>query len=76
VFDDAKGGDVIRISTVVNGKRQEPIKIGPVVNTGKMTAHPFIAADESYLIWDSEREGGFGESDLYISFRQEKSKSI
>ena len=35
------------------------------------TAHPFIAPDESYLIWDSEREGGFGESDLYISFRQD-----
>ncbi len=70
VFDDAKGGDVIRISTLVDGKRQEPKKMSPVVNTGKMTAHPFIAPDESYLIWDSEREGGFGESDLYISFRQ------
>jgi len=41
-----------------------------MVNTGKFTAHPFIAPDESYLIWDSEREGGYGDSDLYISFRQ------
>lgn len=71
VFDDARGGDVIRISTLKDGKRQEPTKMGPMVNTGKMTAHPFIAPDESYLIWDSEREGGFGQSDLYISFRQE-----
>ena len=70
VFDDYKSGDVIRISTLVDGKRQEPKKMGPVVNTGKWTAHPFIAPDESHLIWDSEREGGFGESDLYISFRQ------
>ena len=70
VFDDYKS-DVIRMSTLVDGKRQEPKKMGPVVNTGKWTAHPFIAPDESYLIWDSEREGGFGESDLYISFRQE-----
>jgi hypothetical protein len=70
VFDDYKSGDVIRISTLVDGKRQEPKKMGTVVNTGKWTAHPFIAPDESYLIWDSEREGGFGESDLYISFRQ------
>ena len=31
---------------------------------------PFIAPDESYLIWDSEREGGFGGSDLYVSFKQ------
>ena len=27
--------------------------------------------DESNLIFDGEREGGFGDSDLYISFRQE-----
>ncbi len=70
VFDDYKSGDVIRISAITDGERQEPKKLGPVVNTGQWTAHPFIAPDESYLIWDSEREGGFGESDLYISFRQ------
>jgi len=71
VFDDYKSGDVIRISTLKDGKRQAPKKMGPVVNTGKWTAHPFIAPDESYLIWDSERKEGYGGSDLYISFRQE-----
>ncbi len=71
VFDDYKSDDVIRISTLKNGKRQPPKTMGPEVNTGKWTAHPFIAPDESYLIWDSEREGGYGDSDLYISFRQE-----
>jgi CubicO group peptidase (beta-lactamase class C family) len=70
VFDDYKSKDIIRISTLKNGKRQVPKKMGAVVNTGKWTAHPFIAPDESYLIWDSEREGGYGDSDLYISFRQ------
>ncbi len=71
VFDDYKSNDVLRISTLKDGKRQPPLKLGPEFNSGKMTAHPFIAPDESYLIWDSEREGGFGDSDLYISFRQE-----
>ncbi|GAA0375046.1 hypothetical protein GCM10009092_44110 [Bowmanella denitrificans] len=70
VFDDYKNNDVIRISTIKNGQRQEPIPMGPQINSGKWTAHPFIAPDESYLIWDSEREGGYGDSDLYISFRQ------
>lgn len=70
VFDDYKSGDVIRMSTLKNGKREDPKKMGPIVNTGEWTAHPFIAPDESYLIWDSEREGGYGDSDLYISFRQ------
>ena len=70
VFDDYLT-DVIRISKIVNGERQEPTPMDEFVNTGKWTAHPYIAPDESYLIWDSEREGGFGESDLYISFRQD-----
>ncbi|TQV77229.1 hypothetical protein FLL45_04595 [Aliikangiella marina] len=70
VFDDYKNKDTIRISKLVDGKRQQPVKMGDVVNSGKMTAHPFIAADESYLIWDSERKAGFGDSDLYISFKQ------
>jgi len=70
VFDDSKNKNSIRISTLKYGERQAPEKMGPVVNTGKLTAHPFIAPDESYVIWDSEREGGYGASDLYISFRQ------
>ena len=70
VFDDYKNNDVIRISTFKNGKREEPRLLGKEINTGKYTAHPFIAPDESYLIWDSERDGGYGDSDLYISFRQ------
>ncbi len=70
VFDDAKSNDVIRISSIKDGKRQDPTLLGKEINTGKWTAHPFIAPDESYLIWDSERDGGYGDSDLYISFRQ------
>ncbi|MEW5250565.1 TolB-like translocation protein [Microbulbifer sp. 2201CG32-9] len=41
-----------------------------VINNGAYTAHPFIAADDSYLIWDSERDDGYGGKDLYISFKQ------
>lgn len=71
VFDDYKNNDVLRISEVKNGKRQPPKLLGPQVNSGKWTAHPFIAADDSYLIWDSEKEEGYGDKDLYISFRQQ-----
>ena len=70
VFDDYKNNDVIRISTIKNGKRQQPKLMSTMINSGKWTAHPFIAPDESYLIWDSEKEDGYGDKDLYISFRQ------
>ncbi len=73
VFDEREEIGTIRYSRLVEGKREVPIAFGDEINSGKWTAHPFIAPDESYLIWDSEREDGYGETDLYISFRQEDS---
>ena len=60
----------IRYSRLIDGKREKPRVLAKEINTGTYTAHPFIAPDESYLIWDSRREGGYGNSDLYISFRE------
>ncbi|MEO9513271.1 MAG: hypothetical protein ABJN84_09355 [Flavobacteriaceae bacterium] len=73
VFDEGTrdGNGMLRYSRLINGKREAPKLFGPTINTGKWTAHPFIAPDESYLIWDSEREGGYGDSDMYISFKQD-----
>ncbi len=71
VFDDYKSNDVIRMSRVINGKREAPKLLGKEINSGKWTAHPFIAPDESFLIWGSEREDGYGRSDNYISFQQQ-----
>lgn len=70
-FAEMEGNGYIRYSRLIDGKREKPQKMSKEINTGKWTAHPFIAPDENYLIWDSEREGGYGASDLYISFRQE-----
>ena len=69
-FDERTKVGTIRYARLIDGKREAPEPLGAVVNTGMWTAHPFIAPDESYLIWDSEREGGFGGTDLYLSFRQ------
>ncbi|ESP91117.1 hypothetical protein N483_15755 [Pseudoalteromonas luteoviolacea NCIMB 1944] len=74
VLDDYKSGDVLRISSLVNGKRTKPERLGPQINTGKYNAHPFIAPDGSYLIWDGVRETGYGNSDLYISFRDKQGR--
>ncbi|MFK8008302.1 MAG: hypothetical protein AB8H03_18235 [Saprospiraceae bacterium] len=71
-FDEFKRdltGD-IRYSRMVDGKYEEPKLLSKNINTGK-SFHPFIAPDESYLIFDSQRKDGFGDSDIYISFRQQ-----
>lgn len=69
VFDEREEVGTIRYSRLIEGRRENPKPFSKEINTGKWTAHPFIAPDESYLIWDSEREDGYGGTDLYISFR-------
>ena len=59
----------ISYSRLIDGKYEPRQKLGKEVNTGTWIAHPYIAKDESYLIWDVRREDGDGGSDIYISFR-------
>ncbi|GAB5532884.1 MAG: hypothetical protein Roseis3KO_46610 [Roseivirga sp.] len=66
--DNGKGS--LRYSRLINGKHENPVKMGPEINTGEEIAHPFIAPDESYLMWDVGREDGHGQADIYISFKQ------
>ncbi|GGO73476.1 hypothetical protein [Bowmanella pacifica] len=67
----SKGGyGILRYSRVIKGKREEPKPLPKTINTGKWNAHPFIAPDESYIMWDGERQSGYGASDIYISFQQ------
>ncbi|WP_299217473.1 hypothetical protein [uncultured Aquimarina sp.] len=74
VFDEIgipDGDGVIRYSRLIDGKREEPKPFTKEINMGKWNAHPFISPDESYIIWDGERDSGYGDSDLYISFRNQ-----
>lgn len=73
VFDEIglpEGDGKLKYSRLINGKREQPREFGEHINSGMYTAHPFIAPDESYLIWDTEKTDGYGSQDLYISFRQ------
>lgn len=60
----------LRYSRLVNGKYEAPKSLGPQFGIGKYNAHPYIAPDESYILFDSMRDAGQGRSDLYISFRE------
>ncbi|SDE10517.1 PD40 domain-containing protein [Kordiimonas lacus] len=72
VFDEwtRDGNGTLRYSRFVDGKREDPQPLPNEINTGTWNAHPYIAPDESYIMWDGERESGFGSNDLYISFRR------
>jgi len=69
-IDFEKGGSGhMSYSRLINGKYEKPQKMNKQINSGKYIAHPFIAPDESYLMWDAEKEGE-NTPDIYISFRQ------
>ena len=71
-FDEFKRdftGD-IRYSRLIDGKYEEPKLLSEKINTGG-SFHPFIAPDESYILFDSKKEDGYGDSDIYISFLQQ-----
>lgn len=67
-FDEASKNGPLRYSRLVDGKYEDPKALK--LDVGVYNAHPFIAQDESYIIWDDQRDTGYGDSDLYISFRQ------
>jgi hypothetical protein len=53
------------------GEYEAPQNLGPIINTAGTEYDPYVAADESYLIFGSTRHpGNLGSADLYISFRQ------
>ena len=63
--------DIYR-SKLVDGQYVKPENLGIAINTRYLEHDPFIALNESYLVFTSvDRPGGFGTGDLYISFRRE-----
>ncbi|MCH9659887.1 MAG: hypothetical protein K0U54_03150 [Bacteroidetes bacterium] len=67
LIDDGSG--TIRYSQLIVGNRQDPKLFSKHINGGK-SFHPYIAPDEYYLIFHIIREGGNGDTDIYISFKQ------
>lgn len=70
IYFTSEGGIYSAMKTETGYK--EASILGSAINRPTDGVHPFIAPDESYLIFDSKgRPSGLGESDLYISFRKE-----
>ncbi|WP_232003145.1 hypothetical protein [Pseudoalteromonas piscicida] len=70
VLDLKDGSGYLSYSRLVDGKYETPHKMSKAINQGKYIAHPYIAPDESYIMWDAEKEGE-NTPDIYISFRNQ-----
>ena len=72
-FSSARPGgegdlDIYR-APMVDGRYPTAENLGPPINTSSGDDLPYIAPDESYLIFASDRPGGLGDRDLYIAFQ-------
>jgi len=50
---------------------ENPENLGASINTEFMDTLPYIAPDESCLLFSSMRPDGYGDFDLYVSYRNE-----
>jgi hypothetical protein len=64
------GGSDIYRSTLVDGQYQDPVNLGPVINSAGNEGDAFVSPDESFLIFVSRgHPAGPDGGSLFISFR-------
>ncbi|MCD6556881.1 MAG: PD40 domain-containing protein [Bacteroidales bacterium] len=54
-------------SNLENGKWSTPVKLGPNINTDDRETHASLSADGKHLYFTTDRPGGFGGLDIYVS---------
>lgn len=74
VYFSSNAGDICR-SQYLNGVYQSRIVLPvPVNHIGSQTwGDPYVPANESYMILKSIRPEGFGQNDIYISYKKQDS---
>ncbi len=63
-----EAGIDIYVSRLINGEYQLPEILGPTINTPGTETCPYIAPDESYLLFSSNGHG-YDDLHIYISFK-------
>jgi hypothetical protein len=63
------GQSDLYVSRWIDGRYLPAENLGRILNTGAHEWDPYVAPDESYLIFNSMKEGGLGGDDFYISWR-------
>ncbi|HET8858624.1 OmpA family protein [Marivirga sp.] len=66
---DGLGSCDLYISYFEGDEWQKPLNLGAKVNSSAWESQPFLSSDGRFLIFSSNRNGGFGKRDLYYSRR-------
>jgi hypothetical protein len=68
-WDSKKQSGDIYVSQCSANKCSDPVKIGDPISSDYSDADPFVSPDGTYMIFASNRPGGYGGHDQYISFK-------
>lgn len=71
--EDGKENDLYYSTLQKNGKWSAPKPLGGAVNTSYDESTPFMAADGVTLYFSSNRPGGYGQNDVYLTRRLDDS---
>jgi Tol biopolymer transport system component len=64
----------ITVRATIGEPWSEPVNLGPIVNSSSREAGPYISADGLELYFQSDRLGGQGDRDIWVTTRSAKSE--
>lgn len=68
--DDGKSKSDIYVSHQIKGEYSDPQNLGAPVNTTERESNPYVSPKGDYLIYFSTDSSGYGDVDLYITFKR------
>lgn len=69
---DSKGSCDLYVSYKIGEEWSVPVNMGSPINSPEWDTHPSLSADGRMLFFTSNRRGGFGREDIYMSTKDEK----
>jgi ankyrin repeat protein/Tol biopolymer transport system component len=71
IYFSTRGSSDIYISKYLNGNYSKPENLGPSINTEYNDNDPFVDKNAEYMVFSSNRPGGSGGFDIYVTFQNE-----
>lgn len=72
--EDTRSGDIFVSKQSANGKWGAPKNIGPMINSSYFESSASLSPDGNTLYFVSERKGGIGNGDIYVSKKINKTE--
>lgn len=70
---ESRGQEDIYVCLKKDGKWQSPINLGSMINSSGFELSPFLGDDGKTLFFASNGKGGWGDADIFVSYRQDDS---